>query len=199
MGSRRTPDRRAGARRSGGALPVLLAAVGLPLLGAVAGELTGSGGGALFAAGAVLGSGVAAALCGRAGRWWVVMAAPPVVLAARAGTAYLADREGLQGKALASAAVRWVVGAFPVMAWAVAVALLVVVVRVVLDRRARRGRRSADRRRAAGTREPETSDSAKDGTAKHGTAKNDSATPDTVTGGTRTGRTPTPTRRSHRG
>ncbi|MFF7454351.1 DUF6542 domain-containing protein [Kitasatospora sp. NPDC008115] len=157
----RAAARRAGARRSGGALPALLAAVGLPPAGAVAGELAGHGGGPLFAAGAVLGTGGAALLCGRAGRWWVVIAAPPVVLAARAGTAYLAERDGLQGKALASAAVRWVVGAFPVMAAAVVAALLAVVVRVVLDRRAARRAapahrtdHRADRRRTAGAPTP---------------------------------------------
>ncbi|MER5355971.1 DUF6542 domain-containing protein, partial [Kitasatospora sp. NPDC002551] len=112
----------------------------------------GHGGGPLFAAGAVLGTGAAAALCGRAGRWWVVIAAPPVALAARAGTAYLADRETLRGNALASAAVRWVVGAFPVMAAAVVAGLLVVAVRALLDRRARPDRRADDRhrRRTAG-------------------------------------------------
>ncbi|MFE7558867.1 DUF6542 domain-containing protein [Kitasatospora sp. NPDC057500] len=167
---------------------MLLAAVGLPLAGAVAGELAGHGGGPLFAAGAVLGTGGAALLCGRAGRWWVVIAAPPVVLAARAGTAYLADRDGLQGRALVSAAVRWVVGAFPVMAAAVVAALLAVVVRVVLDRRAdRRAGRHPDRhpdrradRRAAPARRTD-----------HRTARR--------TDRRRTAGAPTPARRSHRG
>ncbi|MFE6865767.1 DUF6542 domain-containing protein [Kitasatospora sp. NPDC057692] len=163
---------------------MLLAAVGLPSAGAVAGELAGHGGGPLFAAGSVLGTGTAAALCGRAGRWWVVIAAPPVVLAARAATAYLADRDGLRGKALASAAVRWVVGAFPVMAAAVAVALLVVLVRVLLDRRARRDRPAADPRRAARTAR---------------TATRDTEAPAPPTGARPTPATPTPDRRSHRG
>ncbi|MEV6979561.1 DUF6542 domain-containing protein [Kitasatospora sp. NPDC093806] len=156
---RRPGAARAAARRRGNRLSVLSAALGLPLLGAVAGELTGSGGGPLFAVGAVLGSGLAAALCTRPGRWWVVTAAPPVVLAARAATAYLADRDAHQGKALASAAVRWVVEAFPVMGAAVATALLVVAVRAVLARRARPGRnaqqdRRATRRRSTGTPDP---------------------------------------------
>ncbi|WP_052709439.1 DUF6542 domain-containing protein, partial [Streptomyces sp. NRRL S-495] len=130
--------------RPGGTAAVLLAATGLPLAGAIAGELTGNGGGPLFALGAVLGTGVAVARCTRRGRWWVVIAAPPVVLAARAGTAWAVGAVGadgadaVQGKALASAAVRWVVDAFPVMAAAVLVALSVVAGRAVLTARSAR-------------------------------------------------------------
>ncbi|WP_406110661.1 DUF6542 domain-containing protein [Kitasatospora purpeofusca] len=124
--------------RPGGTAVVLLAATGLPLAGAVAGELTGNGGGPLFVLGAVLGTGVAAARCTRPGRWWVVIAAPPVVLAARAGTAWAAGSDAAQGKALASSAVRWVVDAFPVMAVAVLVALSVVAGRAVLAARSAR-------------------------------------------------------------
>ncbi|MDY0813683.1 DUF6542 domain-containing protein [Kitasatospora purpeofusca] len=124
--------------RPGGTAAVLLAATGLPLAGAVAGELTGNGGGPLFALGAVLGTGIAAARCTRPGRWWVVIAAPPVVLAARAGTAWAAGAEDGQGKALATAAVRWVVDAFPVMAVAVLVALSVVAGRAALTARSAR-------------------------------------------------------------
>ncbi|WP_053645136.1 DUF6542 domain-containing protein, partial [Streptomyces sp. XY431] len=124
--------------RSDGTAAVLLAATGLPLAGAIAGELTGNGGGPLFALGAVLGTGVAAARCTRPGRWWVVIAAPPVVLAARAGTAWAVGADAVQGKALASAAVRWVVDAFPVMAVAVLVALSVVAGRAVLTARSAR-------------------------------------------------------------
>ncbi|WP_405007934.1 hypothetical protein OHV13_31125 [Kitasatospora purpeofusca] len=124
--------------RPGGTAAVLLAATGLPLAGAVAGELTGNGGGPLFALGAVLGTGAAAARCTRAGRWWVVIAAPPVVLAARAGTAWAAGSDAAQGKALASSAVRWVVDAFPVMAVAVLVALSVVAGRAALAARSAR-------------------------------------------------------------
>ncbi|MEV7598338.1 DUF6542 domain-containing protein [Kitasatospora sp. NPDC089797] len=126
--------RRQQARRRGG-LVAALAAVGLPLLGGVADELGGPGVGVLFAIGAVLGTGIAALLCSRTGRWWVVTAAPLVVLFTAAGVEYAADPQKYQGKALGTGAVRWVVGAFPVMAVAVAVALVVIVVRVVLDRR----------------------------------------------------------------
>ncbi|MFB7382960.1 DUF6542 domain-containing protein, partial [Kitasatospora purpeofusca] len=128
----------------GGTAVVLLAATGLPLAGAVAGELTGNGGGPLFALGAVLGTGVAAARCTRSGRWWVVIAAPPVVLAARAGTAWAAGADAARGKALASSAVRWVVDAFPVMAVAVIVALSVVAGRAALAARSARTGPSAD-------------------------------------------------------
>ncbi|MFB8062087.1 DUF6542 domain-containing protein [Kitasatospora purpeofusca] len=130
--------------RPGGTAVVLLAATGLPLAGAVAGELTGNGGGPLFALGAVLGTGVAAARCTRSGRWWVVIAAPPVVLAARAGTAWAAGADAARGKALASSAVRWVVDAFPVMAVAVIVALSVVAGRAALAARSARTGPSAD-------------------------------------------------------
>ncbi|MCX4755902.1 DUF6542 domain-containing protein [Kitasatospora purpeofusca] len=136
--------------RPGGTAAVLLAATGLPLAGAVAGELTGNGGGPLFALGAVLGTGVAAARCTRPGRWWVVIAAPPAVLAARAGTAWAAGSDAAQGKALASSAVRWVVDAFPVMAVALLVALSVVAGRALLAARSARTGPTADRRRRHG-------------------------------------------------
>ncbi|MQS17750.1 hypothetical protein F7Q99_37575 [Streptomyces kaniharaensis] len=120
-------------RRSG--VPTVLAAVGLPVLGAVADELGGPGVGRYFAIAAVLGTALAAALCGRAGRWWVVTAAPLVVLVTAAGTEYLWNGDKYQGRKLGTGALRWVVGAFPVMAAAVGAALLVVVVKAVLDRR----------------------------------------------------------------
>ncbi|MFJ9774629.1 DUF6542 domain-containing protein [Kitasatospora sp. NPDC101157] len=126
--------RRQQARRRG-SLVVVLAAVGLPLVGGVADELSGPGVGILFAVGAVLGTGVAALLCSRGGRWWVVTAAPVVVLFTASGVEYLSDPGRYQGKGLGTGAVRWVVGAFPVMAEAVAVGLLVIGLRMVLDRR----------------------------------------------------------------
>ncbi|MFF7988918.1 DUF6542 domain-containing protein [Kitasatospora xanthocidica] len=126
--------RRQQARRRGGAVAVL-AAVGLPVLGGVADEFGGPGVGVLFAVGAVLGTGAAAAVCSRPGRWWVVTAAPVVVLLAASGVEYAAHAEKYQGRNLGTGALRWVVGAFPVMAAAVGVALLVVVGRVVADRR----------------------------------------------------------------
>ncbi|MFE4520444.1 DUF6542 domain-containing protein, partial [Kitasatospora sp. NPDC056783] len=126
--------RRQQARRRG-AVAAALSAVGLPLLGAVADELDGPGVGLLFAVGSVLGTAAAAALCGRAGRWWVVTATPVVVLLTASGVEYLANPGKYQGKNLGTGALRWVVGAFPVMAAAVAAALAVIVARVVADRR----------------------------------------------------------------
>ncbi|MEU9079721.1 DUF6542 domain-containing protein [Kitasatospora sp. NPDC004745] len=134
------PARRAGATRRrppvrrGGGWPVPLAAVGLPLLGGALDELGGPGVGVLFALGAVAGTGAAAALCSRAGRWWVVTAAPVVVLLGASGTEYLWHPDAYQGRRLGTGALRWVVGAFPVMAAAVGAALLAVAVRVALDR-----------------------------------------------------------------
>ncbi|MFI6154898.1 DUF6542 domain-containing protein [Kitasatospora sp. NPDC051170] len=133
--SRRRPQTRRPRIRRVGALPVVLTAVGLPLLGGLADELGGPGVGILFALGAVLGTGTAAGLCTRAGRWWVVSAAPIVVLAGACAVEYAADPDKYRGKALGTGALRWVVGAFPVMAAAVTVALLVIGVRAVLDRR----------------------------------------------------------------
>ncbi|MFE7525683.1 DUF6542 domain-containing protein [Kitasatospora sp. NPDC057542] len=126
--------RRQQARRRCGAAAAL-SAVGLPLLGAVADELDGPGVGLLFAVGSVLGTAAAAVLCSRAGRWWVVTAAPVVVLLTASGVEYLAHPGNYQGKNLGTGVLRWVVGAFPVMAAAVAVALVVFVVRAVAARR----------------------------------------------------------------
>ncbi|MFF2545707.1 DUF6542 domain-containing protein [Kitasatospora sp. NPDC058063] len=126
--------RRQQARRRGGTAAVL-SAVGLPLLGAVADEVDGPGVSLLFAVGAVLGTAAAALLCSRAGRWWVVTAAPVVVLLTASGVEYLAHPGTYQGKNLGTGALRWVVGAFPVMAAAVAVAFAVVAVRAVPTRR----------------------------------------------------------------
>ncbi|MFJ6618844.1 DUF6542 domain-containing protein [Kitasatospora sp. NPDC091335] len=141
--------RRSQARRRGGTVAAL-SAVGLPLLGAVADELDGPGVGPLLAVGSVLGTAAAAALCGRAGRWWVVTAAPVVVLLTASGVEYLAHPEKYQGKNLGTGAVRWVVGAFPVMAAAVAVALAVVAARTVAARR----RTVRERRRPGRTAAP---------------------------------------------
>lgn len=134
-GQRAGASRRRPQARRVGALPVVLTAVGLPLLGGIADELGGPGVGILFAVGAVLGTGAAAALCTRAGRWWVVSAAPIVVLAGACAVEYAAAPDKYQGKALGPGALRWVVGAFPVMTAAVTAALLVIGVRTVLDRR----------------------------------------------------------------
>ncbi|MEU3561936.1 MULTISPECIES: DUF6542 domain-containing protein [unclassified Kitasatospora] len=138
-GAARTPRpgaarRRQQARRRG-ATAAVLSAVGLPLLGAVADEVDGPGISLLFAVGSVLGTAAAALLCSRAGRWWVVTAAPVVVLLTASGVEYLAHPGTYQGKNLGTGALRWVVGAFPVMAAAVAVAFAVVAVRAVPTRR----------------------------------------------------------------
>ncbi|MFE6054369.1 DUF6542 domain-containing protein [Kitasatospora sp. NPDC056446] len=129
-----TARRRQQARRRG-AVVAAVSAVGLPALGGIADELGGPGVGILFAVGSVLGTAGAAAVCSRAGRWWVVTAAPVVVLLLTAGIEYAAHPDAYQGKNLGTGALRWVVGAFPVMAAAVGVALAVAVGRAVADRR----------------------------------------------------------------
>lgn len=112
-----------------------MAAVGLPLVGAVIDELSGPGMGAAFNACAVLGIGLAAALSTRRGWWWVVAASPLVVLGVTAVVEFAGDSERYQGSKLATGSAKWVVNGFPVMAQAAAAALLVIVVRVVRDRR----------------------------------------------------------------
>ncbi|MFD8786552.1 DUF6542 domain-containing protein [Kitasatospora sp. NPDC059599] len=126
--------RRQQARRRGG-LVALCAAVGLPVLGGVADELGGPGVGPLFAVASVLGTGAAAAVCSRAGRWRVVTAAPVVVLLVASGVEYAARPDRYRGGNLGTGALRWVVEAFPVMAAAVGLALAVAVGRAVADRR----------------------------------------------------------------
>ncbi|MFE5583298.1 DUF6542 domain-containing protein [Kitasatospora sp. NPDC056531] len=112
-----------------------MAAVALPLVGAVIDELSGPGMGIAFDVCAVLGMGLAAALSTRRGWWWVVAASPLVVLGVTAVVEFAADSEKYQGSKLATGSAKWVVNGFPVMAQAVAAALLVIVVRVVQDRR----------------------------------------------------------------
>ncbi|WP_327067443.1 DUF6542 domain-containing protein [Kitasatospora sp. NBC_01302] len=121
-------------------VPALLLAVALPLAGALADELTGPGLGLVFACCAVLGTAGAAALASRAGWWWVLPAPPPVVLAAWAGAELLGDSSKYQGsKALATGSVRWLVHGFPVMAESIGAALAVILIRLVLQKRNRRG------------------------------------------------------------
>ncbi|MFF7636075.1 DUF6542 domain-containing protein [Kitasatospora sp. NPDC008050] len=136
-------------------MPSVLPALGLPVCGAVVDELTRSGPGPVFAVCAVLGAGLAAALSSRAGWWWVSTSAPITVLAVASGSQYLAHHDSLRGSALATAAARWVVHAFPVMAAALLAALLVIALRAVLaPRRARRaasGRGGARARRRSAT------------------------------------------------
>ncbi|GAB2714090.1 DUF6542 domain-containing protein [Kitasatospora kifunensis] len=134
----------------------MLPALGLPVCGAAFDELTGSGLGPVFAVCAVLGAALAAALSSRAGWWWVTTSAPVTVLAVTSGSQYLAHHDAYHGSALATGAARWLVNAFPVMAAALLAALLVIVVRSILDRRGtrretRRGARLGTRPEARGT------------------------------------------------
>ncbi|MBD0672376.1 DUF6542 domain-containing protein, partial [Streptomyces sp. CBMA156] len=110
------------------------------LAGAAAGELSGSGtGGPVFALAAVLGTGLAVALSGRNGWWWVLAASPLVVLGATAAVELTAHRDRYQGKGLATGAAKWVVHGFPVMAGAAAAAVTVIAVRLVRTRRRQHG------------------------------------------------------------
>ncbi|WP_348534104.1 DUF6542 domain-containing protein [Kitasatospora sp. MAA19] len=118
----------------GAALPAALA-VGLPAVGAGIDELSGPGMGLAFAVGAVFGTGLSAALSSRNGWWWVVASSPLLVLGVTAGAELLANGDAYQGKSLATGSAKWVVHGFPVMAAAAAVAALVIVVRLVRDRR----------------------------------------------------------------
>ncbi|MFH8387830.1 DUF6542 domain-containing protein [Kitasatospora sp. NPDC018058] len=112
-----------------------MAAVGLPLAGAVIDELSGPGMGAAFNACAVLGTGLAAALSTRRGWWWVLAASPLVVLGVTAVVELAGDSAKYKGSGLATGSARWLVNDFPVMAQAAAAALLVIMVRMVRDRR----------------------------------------------------------------
>lgn len=116
-----------------------MVAVGLPLVGAVIDELSGPGMGLAFAVCAVLGTGLAAVLSTHRGWWWVLAASPVIVLGVTAVAELAANGDKYQGKALATGGAKWVVHGFPVMAQAAAAALLVIVVRVVRDRRRQHG------------------------------------------------------------
>ncbi|MCX4746582.1 hypothetical protein OG455_13795 [Kitasatospora sp. NBC_01287] len=119
-----------------------LAALGLPVVGAFSDELLGSAPGGVFTALTVLGTAAAAWLATRAGWWWVLTGVAPVVLASIAGAELLADRGGYgNAKALATGAAKWAVRGFPVMAAALAAALLVIVLRIVLEQKQKRSRR----------------------------------------------------------
>ncbi|MFJ7913075.1 DUF6542 domain-containing protein [Kitasatospora sp. NPDC096204] len=122
----------------GPALPAALA-VGLPIAGAAVDELSGPGMGLAFTVGAVLGTGLAAALSGRNGWWWVLAASPLVVLGATAVVELAAHRDRYQGKGLATGAAKWVVHGFPVMAEAAASAVIVIALRLVRARRRQHG------------------------------------------------------------
>ncbi|MFE4513750.1 DUF6542 domain-containing protein [Kitasatospora sp. NPDC056783] len=108
-------------------------------MGAVVDELSGPGMGLTFAVSAVLGTGLAAALSGRNGWWWVLTASPLVVLGVTAAVELAAHRDRYLGKGLATGAAKWVVHGFPVMAEAAAAAVIVIAVRLVRARRRQHG------------------------------------------------------------
>ncbi|MCC9309365.1 hypothetical protein LN042_20145 [Kitasatospora sp. RB6PN24] len=119
----------------------VLLAVGMPVAGGLADELLGLGvGGWGLLLCSVLGFAGAAGVCSRAGWWWVLPAPPPIVLAVTAGTEFLAHSDEFRdGKAAAAGAAKWAIDGFPVMLYAIGAALLVILLRVVRDRRSRRG------------------------------------------------------------
>jgi hypothetical protein len=119
----------------------VLLAVGMPVAGGLADELLGLGvGGWGLLLCTVIGSAGAAWVCSRAGWWWVLPAPPPIVLAVTAGSEFLAHSEQYKdSKALATGAAKWAISGFPIMLYAMGAALLVILVRVVRDRRSRRG------------------------------------------------------------
>ena len=106
--------------------------IGLPL---VAGMISG-GGGLVLDIGAVLGAGIAAALCSRPGAWWVSTATPPVVLLMALAGFFVRDSSSTTGK-FATNMAKCVAGAFPAMGAALAVAVVVGVARLVAARRGR--------------------------------------------------------------
>ncbi|MFE9421720.1 DUF6542 domain-containing protein [Kitasatospora sp. NPDC006697] len=113
--------------------------LGIPALGALVDEAIAPGLGLLFAGSAVLGTASATALASRAGWWWVLPACPIVVLAVTAAAELLGDGAKYRGgNSLLAGAIRWAVNGFPVMLAALAVAALVVLVRILRDRRTAR-------------------------------------------------------------
>ncbi|WP_329567911.1 DUF6542 domain-containing protein [Kitasatospora sp. NBC_01266] len=144
-GRSRTGSRTRTRRPNPGA--TVLAALGLPVIGAFTDELLGSAPGGVFAVLTVLGTAAAAWLATRAGWWWVLTAVAPVVLGCTAGAELLADREKYADtKALATGAAKWAVHSFPVMGWALAGAVLVIAARIVLERNQRPEQQKRSRR-----------------------------------------------------
>ncbi|MFE0459764.1 DUF6542 domain-containing protein [Kitasatospora sp. NPDC058965] len=139
----RAATRAAGRARTRRPTPgvVVATALGLPVLGALGGELLGDSPGTGWAVLTVLGFALAAQMATRAGWWWVLSSVAPVVLASYTGAEYLAHRdEYADTKQLATGAARWASAAFPTMAWALGAALLVVLVRLLRERKgSRRG------------------------------------------------------------
>ncbi|GAB2743629.1 DUF6542 domain-containing protein [Kitasatospora kifunensis] len=132
----------------------MLAALGLPVIGAFTDELLGSAPGGVFTTLTVLGTAAAAWLATRNGWWWVLTGVAPVVLLSTAGAELLAHRDKYgDTKAVATGAAKWAVHAFPVMGWAMGAAVLVIMIRLALEKNARskparerRGRQKENRR-----------------------------------------------------
>ncbi|MCK7626123.1 hypothetical protein MUU72_23965 [Streptomyces sp. RS10V-4] len=121
------PGRVRGRRAGRAALVALVVAVA----GAVAGTALGGRPGWAFAVTAALGAALAAKTCTRAGAWWLISAPPLVVAVATVACEQVAGTTTVQGKGLATAAVRWAVDGFPAMAAAEAVLIAVLAVRRV--------------------------------------------------------------------
>lgn len=135
-GARSGPPAAHGTRAaSSGRIPAVVPAVGLPVLGMVLGELTGSRVGLIFAVCAVPGAASAALVTSGSSLWWVVSTAPVVILAVAFGVDCLAHSRDYRGTLLATHGLELLGRLFPVMGAAVAVALLVIVVRNGRDRR----------------------------------------------------------------
>ncbi|MFJ9619315.1 DUF6542 domain-containing protein [Streptomyces noursei] len=140
---------RAGARadRAGRGRPALRAAVvalAVTAAGAAVDVALGGRPGWVFAVAAALGAALTGRTCTRAGAWWLISAPPLVVAVVTVACEQLAGTTTVQGKGLATAAVRWAVDGFPAMAAAEAVLIVVLTVRGI--RAGRRGDRKRSRR-----------------------------------------------------
>lgn len=114
-----------------------MVALGLPVAGALTDELVGSALGWAFAITAVLAAVLAALNCTRQATWLVVSAPPLVVAAITVAAEELANGSGAHGK-LTTSAVHWAVDAFPAMAAAEVTLIAVLAVRLVRSSRNRR-------------------------------------------------------------
>ncbi|MEU1628172.1 DUF6542 domain-containing protein [Streptomyces sp. NPDC020096] len=134
----RAPGRASRARHNErGAAPtsrIVLLALGLPVAGAIVDELLGSALGWAFAVTAVLAAGLAGMNCSRANTWLVLSAPPLVVAAITVAAEQLANTSGSHGK-LTTSAVHWAVDAFPAMAAAEVTLIAVLAMRLIRSRR----------------------------------------------------------------
>ncbi|MDF3289696.1 DUF6542 domain-containing protein [Streptomyces silvisoli] len=142
-GAGQAPGRTARSKRNKpGAAPlgrIVLLALALPVAGALLDELLGSALGWTFTITAALAAALTAMNSTREGTW-LVLSAPPLVLAAITIAAeQLASTSTSHGK-LTTSAVHWAVDAFPAMAAAEITVIAVLAARLV---RARRNRRSS--------------------------------------------------------